>query len=74
MSKNFVDFMQDYTLEDFAKQMFEKSSTNGDLYLHNWYDVKCEDCLAYNNFFVKMNWTQEDFNKLMIEYLSLIHI
>lgn len=43
MSKNFVDFMQDYTLEDFAKQMFEKSSTNGDLYLHNWYDVKCED-------------------------------
>jgi hypothetical protein len=52
--------------------MFEKSSTNGDLYLHNWYDVKCEDCLTYNNFFVKMNWTQEDFNKLMIEYQQLV--
>ena len=72
MSKNFVDFMQDYTLEDFAKQMFEKSSTNGDLYLHNWYDVKCEDCLTYNDFFVKMNWTQEEFNKLMIEYQQLV--
>ena len=72
MNKKFVDLMTDYTVEGFAMQMFEKTEANGDLYLHNWYDVKCEDCLTYNDFFVKINWTQEDFNQLMTEYQQLV--
>ena len=40
--------------------------------MHNWYDIKCEDCLTYNNFFVKMNWTQDDLNQLIVEYQQLV--
>lgn len=72
MNKNFVDFKQDYTPEDFAIQMFEKTSIDGTLYMHNWYDIKCEDCLTYNNFFVKINWIEKDLKELLIEYKQLV--
>lgn len=72
MNENLVDFMQDFTPEDFAVQMLKRTSTDGSLRLYNWYDVKCEDCLTYNNFSIKMKWTKNDLEKLILEYKQLI--
>lgn len=72
MPNNFVDFNHDCTLENFAMQMFENTSDDGKLYLNNWYDVDCEDCLTYNNFLAEIHWDSKAFDHIMDYYKSLV--
>jgi len=70
-NKNFIDFLHENTPLDFARMMFEKSSEDGVLILRNWYDVDCEDLLTYNDYRIKINWSEEDLNKAIDIYTKL---
>ena len=70
-NKNFIDFLHENSPLDFARMMFEKSSEDGVLILRNWYDVDCEDLLTYNDYRIKINWSEEDLNKVIDIYTKL---
>ena len=72
MLKNIVSFSADVTPECFATQMFANTNNNGELWLMDWYDMECEDCLTYRDFAVKLQWTQKDLSWLIIEYRNLL--
>jgi hypothetical protein len=58
-NKNYVDFSQNISPFDFAHEMYKNTAEDGTLYLNNWYDVDCEDCLTYNNYVANIKWTAE---------------
>jgi hypothetical protein len=70
-NKNYVDFSANISPIDFAHKMFKNTSEDGTLYLNNWYDVDCEDCLTYNNCVANIKWTAEDVEYTINEYNRL---
>lgn len=71
LNKNTVDFSQNISPIAFAQKMFVNTSADGTLYLNNWYDVDCDDCLTYNNFVANIKWTYKDLENITAEYSEL---
>ena len=73
LNKNTVDFSQNISPTAFAQKMLENTSSNGTLYLTNWYDVDCEDCSTYNNFMANINWSANDLESIFAEFNALVN-
>ena len=67
-NKNYVDFSTNIPPNEFALEMFKNTAEDGTLYLNNWYDVNCKDCLTYNNYVANIKWTAEDVKYTINEY------
>ncbi len=70
-NKNYIDFSKNISPVEFAHEMFKNTAEDGTLYLKNWYDVDCEDCLTYNNYVANIKWTAEDVEYAICEYNKL---
>ena len=70
-NKNYVDFSTNIPPNEFALEMFKNTAEYGTLYLNNWYDVNCKDCLTYNNYVANIKWTAEDVKYTINEYNRL---
>lgn len=72
LNKNNVDFNQNTSPIAFAQKMFVNTSADGTLYLNNWYDVDCDDCLTYNNFVANIKWSETDLEDIITEFNQLV--
>lgn len=70
-NKYYVDFSTQISPIEFALQMFKNTAGDGTLYLNKWYDTDCEDCLTYNNFVAKIDWSAEDAEYAIGEFQRL---
>lgn len=66
-NKNTVDLFENVSSIKFARLMFENTAEDGILYINNWYDVDCDDCLTYNNFVAKIKWDATDLENIILE-------
>lgn len=73
LNKNTVDFSKNISPIDFARKMLENTAEDGSLYLNNWYDVDCDDCLTYNNFIAKIKWIANDLESVFAEFNTLVN-
>ncbi len=72
LNKNTIDFSKNISPIDFAQQMLENTAEDGTLYLNNWYDVDCDDCLTYNNFVANIKWSENDLEDIISEFNQLV--
>lgn len=72
LNKNNIDFNENISPIAFAQKMFVNTSANGTLYLNNWYDVDCADCLTYNNFVTNIKWSENDLEDIISEFNQLV--
>lgn len=73
LNKNTVDFAKNISPVDFAHQMLESTAENGTLYLNDWYDVDCEDCMTYNNFVAKIKWSENGLEDIISEFNEIVN-
>lgn len=66
-NKNTVDLFENVSSIKFARLMFENTAEDGILYINNWYDVDCDDCLTYNNFVAKIKWDENGLEDIILE-------
>ena len=72
LNKNTVDFSKNISPIDFAREMLKNTDEDSKLYLNEWYDVDCEDCMTYNNYVAKINWDSNDLADIISDFNAMI--
>ena len=73
LNKNTVNFSKNISPIDFAHEMLKNTAEDGTLYLNDWYDVDCDDCMTYNNFVAKLKWSENDLEDITSEFNEIVN-